>query len=151
MSGLSDRLSKLNPFGKSKTDDEDLGEEMQPDSLGGGGHSTRRTKITKEQLRVRHAVKKFLVDERILNDHDAALDNDGTSGALKELLDRPHVHVPPAVLDRSHPLTEYFISSSHNTYLLAHQLYGTSSAEAYETALRTGSRCVEIDAWFAHI
>ena len=49
--------------------------------------------------------------------------------------------------DQSHPLPEYFISSSHNTYLQAHQLYGYSSAEAYRIALRTGSRCVEIDAW----
>ena len=38
-------------------------------------------------------------------------------------------------------------SSSHNTYLLGHQLHGISSATAYETALNTGSRCVEIDAW----
>ncbi|KAI9870140.1 MAG: hypothetical protein M1823_008840, partial [Watsoniomyces obsoletus] len=30
---------------------------------------------------------------------------------------------------------------------MAHQLFGTSSATAYETALNAGSRCVEIDAW----
>ncbi|EPQ27899.1 uncharacterized protein PFL1_04643 [Pseudozyma flocculosa PF-1] len=30
---------------------------------------------------------------------------------------------------------------------MAHQLYGTSSAVAYERALLTGARCVEIDAW----
>lgn len=45
------------------------------------------------------------------------------------------------------PLNEYFISSSHNTYLLGRQFAGDSSTEAYITALRHGCRCVEIDCW----
>ena len=48
-------------------------------------------------------------------------------------------------LDR--PLNEYFISSSHNTYLLRHQVGGTSSVEGYIKALIKGCRCVEIDCW----
>lgn len=48
-------------------------------------------------------------------------------------------------LDR--PLNEYFISSSHNTYLLGPQVKGTSSTEAYITALQKGCRCLEIDCW----
>ena len=60
---------------------------------------------------------------------------------------KPHIQVPSSITDRSRPLPEYFISSSHNTYLVAHQLYGSSTAIAYETALKTGARCVEIDAW----
>lgn len=38
---------------------------------------------------------------------------------------------PKADLDLSHPLSSYFISSSHNTYLSGNQLYGSSNAEAY--------------------
>ncbi|OXV09508.1 hypothetical protein Egran_02727 [Elaphomyces granulatus] len=45
------------------------------------------------------------------------------------------------------PLNEYFISSSHNTYLLGRQVAGASSTEAYITALQQGCRCVEIDCW----
>ncbi|KAL8708643.1 MAG: hypothetical protein Q9220_006468 [cf. Caloplaca sp. 1 TL-2023] len=48
-------------------------------------------------------------------------------------------------LDR--PLNEYFISSSHNTYLLGRQVAGSSSTEPYKGALQRGCRCIEIDCW----
>lgn len=46
-----------------------------------------------------------------------------------------------------HPLNDYFISSSHNTYLLGRQVKGQSSIEGYITALVQGCRCVEVDSW----
>ena len=52
---------------------------------------------------------------------------------------------PIEKLDR--PLNEYFISSSHNTYLLGRQWAGSSSTEGYIRALQAGCRCVEIDCW----
>ncbi|KAM5471875.1 putative phosphoinositide phospholipase C [Microsporum audouinii] len=54
-------------------------------------------------------------------------------------------HVPAPNFD--HPLNDYFISSSHNTYLLGRQVAGFSSTEAYVTALQKGCRCVEVDCW----
>ncbi|KAF2865143.1 PLC-like phosphodiesterase [Massariosphaeria phaeospora] len=50
-------------------------------------------------------------------------------------------------LHLNRPLNEYFISSSHNTYLLGRQFAGESSTEAYILAIQKGCRCLEIDCW----
>lgn len=61
-----------------------------------------------------------------------------------------------AVLDSAHrqvfqdmkqPLAQYFISTSHNTYLTDNQVEGASSTEAYIRAFAQGCRCVELDCW----
>lgn len=47
----------------------------------------------------------------------------------------------------SHSLNDYFILSSHNTYLVGRQVAGESSVAGYIRALQRGCRCVEIDLW----
>lgn len=153
MSAVTSAFSKLNPFSSKpkrtrEEDEDDDGEEVDYSTVAGGGHAGRQTEVTKNQLRVTPALRSFLVSKGVISEEAARLDNpDELTAEVRALLDRPHITVPPELTDRSHPLPEYFISSSHNTYLMAHQLYGSSSAGAYENALKAGARCVEIDAW----
>ncbi|MCJ8745781.1 hypothetical protein PDJAM_G00134480 [Pangasius djambal] len=60
------------------------------------------------------------------------------------ILNPAHINV---YQDMRQPLNHYFISSSHNTYLMQDQLKGPSSTEAYIRALLKSCRCVELDCW----
>ncbi|KAK0614724.1 phosphoinositide-specific phospholipase C [Immersiella caudata] len=143
-SKLSSRMAKLNPFKRrgSRDDEdpsEDVGEEIDSETVAGGGHTAQATDCARHDLQVNDAIKSYMTEQGIVDSGDPE--------ALHAFLEKHHIQVSERVTDKSHPLPEYFISSSHNTYLMAHQLFGASSAGAYEATLNAGARCVEIDAW----
>ncbi|PWY68345.1 phosphoinositide-specific phospholipase C [Aspergillus eucalypticola CBS 122712] len=79
-------------------------------------------------------------------EHPAPL---ATLAAFYEYLASPEASAMRAAtqMDLSAPITDYFISTSHNTYLTGNQLYSESKASAYTNVLLSGCRSVEIDVW----
>lgn len=72
---------------------------------------------------------------------------DGFDEFIRGLAERNSAAALPIEADWSQPLSHYYISSSHNTYLTGNQLWSKSSAEAYKEVLKRGCRCIEIDVW----
>jgi len=97
---------------------------------------------TKDESR-REELRKFFCNVQKDDEHlptEAGLDGLET---LLFYFSSSHADIlaPPPNNDLSFPLSAYYISSSHNTYLSGNQLYGDASVDAY----------TNVSAWFMRI
>ncbi|KAF5558859.1 1-phosphatidylinositol-4 5-bisphosphate phosphodiesterase 1 [Fusarium phyllophilum] len=61
--------------------------------------------------------------------------------------DNSAIRSTPPQRNLDHPINEYFISSSHNTYLRGRQVAARSKLKGYISTLSQGCRSVEVDCW----
>lgn len=66
---------------------------------------------------------------------------------LKDLVDPKSAESLPMKVNLNDPISQYFVSSSHNTYLTGNQLWSKASTDPYKDVLKRGCRCIEIDVW----
>ncbi|KAF7370798.1 Phosphoinositide phospholipase C [Mycena sanguinolenta] len=71
--------------------------------------------------------------------------NMSLDGFSSFLMSQDNAPTQPESNDMTQPMSDYFISTSHNTYLIGNQLMGVSTIEGYIRALLCGARSVELD------
>ncbi|KFQ10873.1 1-phosphatidylinositol 4,5-bisphosphate phosphodiesterase eta-2, partial [Haliaeetus albicilla] len=104
----------------------------------------KMTNVTKEHCL--EIISKF--EPCMENKQEGALGIDGFTNYMRspsgDIFNPEHYQVNQ---DMSFPLSHYFITSSHNTYLMGDQLMSQSRVDMYAWVLQSGCRCVEVDCW----
>ncbi|KAF5723959.1 1-phosphatidylinositol-4 5-bisphosphate phosphodiesterase 1 [Fusarium mundagurra] len=90
-----------------------------------------------------------LIDSRNHKEEIAPIPDVSTANLVSQLLSEENsaIRSTPLQHNLDHPINEYFISSSHNTYLRGRQVAARSKLKGYISTLSQGCRSVEVDCW----
>ncbi|XP_051282328.1 1-phosphatidylinositol 4,5-bisphosphate phosphodiesterase eta-2a isoform X4 [Dicentrarchus labrax] len=104
----------------------------------------KMTKVTKDHCL--EIINKF--EPCSENQKQGVLGIDGFTNYMRspagDIFNPEHYNI---IQDMNQPLCNYFIASSHNTYLMGDQLMSQSRVDMYAWVLQAGCRCVEVDCW----
>ncbi|XP_019120589.2 1-phosphatidylinositol 4,5-bisphosphate phosphodiesterase eta-2a isoform X2 [Larimichthys crocea] len=104
----------------------------------------KMTKVTKDHCL--EIINKF--EPCSENQKQGVLGIDGFTNYMRspagDIFNPEHYNV---IQDMNQSLCNYFIASSHNTYLMGDQLMSQSRVDMYAWVLQAGCRCVEVDCW----
>ncbi|KAM0082148.1 hypothetical protein ACKRZS_005643 [Fusarium odoratissimum] len=90
-----------------------------------------------------------LVDSRSSKEEIKPMPDISVDGLVARLFseDNSAIRSTPLHHTLNHPINEYFISSSHNTYLRGRQVAARSKLKGYIATISQGCRSVEVDCW----
>ena len=114
-------------------------------------HSDQFTLTPMTPLLAEKIIRPYLLSEKPLPTPNVSIDEffDYLFSRGNSIFDEEYtariLAADPGYMD--HPLSEYWINSSHNTYLTGNQYASESTVEAYIRVMRSGCRCIELDLW----
>lgn len=88
----------------------------------------------------RNEFKRTVQQDALSNADGSPLDPLASVDAFRSYMkaDVSRAQMPAEELDCSLPISDYFVSSSHNTYLTGNQLYSDAAASAYTSVSKSG-------------